>query len=262
MLAFDETMYFVRMENGVSYTCLGTLDWTHPCNASCSPAPFVSIDEPKLLRKVERRFPGGLPPPDVALDGFEVHINVPDATWNPMSHIGAMPRLSPDEDLQSVWAGMARAADPGTQVSDASKKIWAKIRRNVVFKFRILSKAEINQGAAIVSASMREARDEEADKVLWSPRQRAEFVMSVKLQLSQKLYKKYEQISIPMVFKECSKVQTSERREPYKETFCAAALQVGEKLLSLEGVKESLAKLEEISLADETSDNQYINSVY
>ena len=59
---------------------------------------------------------------------------------------------------------------------DAEKKQWSKIRRNVLFKFRMLTTDEESQSLGMKPANARGSRQEEADRVKRSPVQLVEFV--------------------------------------------------------------------------------------
>ena len=100
--------------------------------------------------------------------------------------------------------------------SDAEKKQWAKIRRNVPFKFRMPTTDEESQGLRMKSTNARGSRQEEADRVKWSLVQLVEFVESEKVRLAVVLSKDYKQISNPVLFKHLQTLKPAEGSEDMK----------------------------------------------
>lgn len=245
---FNDAVFKARVKENKPYRCLRLLDWSSPTESQHR----LSIDSAKVMRKSERKFPKGVPPKDDGLAGFELTIAIPEVAWNPMRHVGSMPRVSPDEDAHIVWHAMACCITSGGSKEDREK--WGKLRKTVIHKFQLCPKDKIG----IPIADLREARGEKTGIGSWSVMQRVENVIGEKMRLALAGKRHYSSVSSNELAKVLRQVKLAERSEQFKGTFIAAAIVVAEKSFLLEGARASLNKLESLRASMQKSSLQSV----
>ena len=244
MAKFDLQAFKSRMESTLPYVCLGCLDWSSPLES----VHHVSVDTRKVQRKALLKYPGGAPPNQVDIHGLEVCIAVVEpSSNNPAKHLGSLLRISPDEEVLELWCAMSHLTTlTGDEATDSHKRVWAKIKRNVIHRFIPCSRDQLG----VLAASLRESKLELADHIEWTPTQRAEFVVAEKHRLSVQLSKPYSSITNIQVFKVLKSIKQAERSEVIKEAYISAAIVVADRLLTVNGVREALASLDAASCRD------------
>ncbi len=242
---FDFGEYTSKLAKQQDFVVTGTLDWVSPFDG---PSSNVKIDSKRLKAIVRNKWPNGrLPPNTTTLKQFEVRIGVTDPSWNPMRHIGAMPRISSCEDIHQLWFAMYLACTESQAGDVDNKQMWAKLRRNICYRFELLTEEQIVDGVEFVNAQIREDRSDDAHLVTWDPVQRVQFVMSQKVKLASKKSVKIEAISVPILFNHFKKLKIATRTvDEYKEGFLQAANLVASKMLALLGTYALLEELETV----------------
>ena len=255
MKQFDLDQYNSKIKAGQSYLCNGCLDWSD-ISSNGGPSPHISVDSNRLMRKAELRFPDGECPDDINLN-MEIGIAVPGPGWNPLENCGSMPRYSCDEEVQIILVGMYLAVTKKT--SESNRKKWGKVRKKLVYRFRILTEKETKHGLTVFNHQMRENLGDAADLVLWSPLQRVEFIQSEKVRVAGILSKPYTTVTAHQVFQSVGKIRCSGTRDQYKEALVSASITVADKLFTVPLARETIQKL-----ADVAAENGevYFNSVY
>jgi len=254
---YDADDFVQHMKSKMDYVVAGCLDWASP---TCGPSAGVAINGRRLKRHAEQRFPKGLAPECGHVEGLEVVVIVQDASYDPKSHLGSLPRSSSCEELHEVWYAMAQS----TKVEDTeNKRRWAKIRRNVTFRFQLQPASVVSDAASatsqhnllILNCNQRERKNRDAARVRWGPIQRVQFVRRMKTLLAAHDSKPIEKITVNMVKAYLSKITAHEDSEPFNDRFLAEANVVGQKMIHLASAVETLLQFDDGRPAKDPKDS-------
>ena len=222
--------------SGTIYKCGGCFGWQDLL--SC-PTPGVSINTQKMMEQVHKLYPKGKPS-TIGLKDIVLHH--PGGSWDPMSHIGSMKRLSPCEFVHILLGGMYLCVSEG--LPTPVKQEWQAIRRSMTIQFVKLTPDEMSSGIPIKAMNMREELKKDAEKAAWGTKQKMEFVVMEKHNLQGKLGKK---VNEPDLTKHLRAVRSAVSSEPMNKSFVDAVITIEGRFLSVPACSGALKEFDNMS---------------